>query len=228
MILLHLSLEVWAPDTFFRGASASFVHEYEWSPLLSEFKRDFPDFDLRFKVMDRAAFVEAIHLTGPNAPPDIVFVDNQSERGPLMAGNGAIEMLGLSRFNQNGWWLIFRQSSVMDPQASRFYRLTASESVERVEPLLTFGNSRLAFVLTYAVCRQQKAFGMSHSASVLRKVDDQWKILLFLEGALPSLEGVLKSFVAYACKTEHRRPYRSSSFWSHPIMRAFPAFRQAN
>ncbi len=245
------SLEVWVPDTFFRGASANFVHQYEWSPLLSEFKRDFPEFDLRFKIMDRAAFVEAIHLASPNPPPDIVFADNQSERGPLMASSAAIEMLGLSRFNQDGWWLIFRQSknfeaaeafllwlsqsphwqprqvatapmqpsdttavqavsteavkeywradarslsSVMDPQASRFYRLTAIESVERVEPLLTFGNSRLAFVLTSAVCRQQKAFGMSHSALVLRKVDDQWKILLFLEGALPRLEGVLRSF----------------------------------
>lgn len=245
------SLDVWAPDTFFTGASANFVHEYEWSSLLSEFKSDFPQFDLRFKVMARAVFVDAIHSTNPKPPPDIVFADNQSERGPLMASDDAIEMLGLSRFHQNGFWLILRHSknfeaaeafllwlarsphwqppqtatapmqpadtaaaesvstdavkeywqadaralsSVLDPQASRFYRLTPSESVQRVQSLLTFGNSRLAFVLTSAVCRQQKSFGMSHSALVLRKIDDQWKILLFLEGSLPRLLGVLTSF----------------------------------
>ncbi len=245
------SLEVWVPNTFFTGASANFVHRYEWSLLLSEFKGDFPEFDLRFKIMDRAAFVQAIHLAGGSPSPDIVFTDNQSERGPLEASNAVIEMLGLPRFNPNGWWLIFRQSknfeaaeafllwlsqsphwqprqiattpmqpsdnaavqavaieavkdywqadarslsSVMDAQASHFYRLAPCESVERVETLLTFGNSQLAFVLTSAVCRQEEAFGMSHSALVLRKVDDQWKILLFLEGSLPGLEGVLRSF----------------------------------
>lgn len=253
--LVRGSLDVWAPDTFFTGGEeppARITRQYQWSSLLSEFRSDFPGFDLRFNVMARAAFVQATHLAPPNPPPDIVFVDNQSELAPLVDSNAVIGMLG-SRFGQNGWWLIFRQSknfgaaeafllwlsqsphwqpwqlstapmresdsaaaqavateavndylradagslsSVMDPQASGFFRLARgeSESVGRVEPLLTFGDSRLAFVLTSAVCRGEKSLGISHSALVLRKVEGRWKVLLFLEGALPSLEGVLRLF----------------------------------
>ena len=35
---------------------------------------------------------------------------------------------------------------------------------------------------------------MLHSALVLRKVDDLWKVLLYTPGPLPDLEGILKSF----------------------------------
>lgn len=248
------SLEVWVPDTFFTGGTeppARVTRQYQWSPLITEFRNDFPDFDLRFNILDRTVFVQAIHLAGPKPPPDIVFVDNQSERDPLMDSPGVIEMLGLSRFHQNGWWLSFRQSknfeaaeafvlwlsqsphgqqwqmattpmqksdstaiqaisteavsdylradarslsSLMDPQASRFYRLTASESLGPVEPLLTFGGSKLPFALMAAVCQREKAFGMLHSALVLRNVEGRWKVLLFLEGTLPSLEAMLRSF----------------------------------
>jgi hypothetical protein len=85
-------------------------------------------------------------------------------------------------------------SSLMDPQASGFYRLIGSDGVGQVQPLLTFGDSRLAFVLTSAVCRQDKALGIAHSALVLRKVEGRWKVLLFLDGALPELEALLKHF----------------------------------
>ena len=249
------SLEIWAPKTFFTGRmddpTARIMHQYQWPSLLNEFKSDFPGFDLRFNVLDRDDFVQSVHGTGPHPPPDIVFVDSQNERGPLRDSGAVIEMLGLSRFNANGWWLIFRQSKnfaaaqafllwlaqsphwqpkpvntapmepsdsiavqaiareaaqgylrvdapslslVMDQQASRFYRLVAGEVLGNIEPLLTFGDSKLAFVLMGAVCQREKTFGMLHLALVLRKAEGSWKVLLFLEGALPHLEGVLRSF----------------------------------
>lgn len=253
-------LEVWAPDTFLRGM-VPIKHEYQWSPLLSEFKNDFPGFDLRFKIMDRDVLALALRSAGPSPGPDIVFVDNQDVRGPLLDSNTVIQMLSPSRFDQNGWWLIFRQSknfesakafllwlsrsphwqpwqlatplmgdsdsaavqsvsseaikdylradaqslsSLMDPQASHFYRLTGSESVAQVEPILTFGNSQLAFTLVSAVCQREKSFGISHSAMVLRKAEGQWRVLLFIDGSLPALESVLKRFDSLKLQIGHQ------------------------
>jgi hypothetical protein len=48
--------------------------------------------------------------------------------------------------------------------------------------------------LTSAVCRQDKAFGIAHAALVLRKVEGRWKVLLFVDGALPGLEALLRKF----------------------------------
>ncbi|MDQ2711777.1 MAG: hypothetical protein M3Y24_05985 [Acidobacteriota bacterium] len=124
------SLEIWVPKTFFTGRmddpTARVIHQYQWSPLLSEFERDFPVFDLRFNILDRAEFVQAVHLAGPNPPPDILFVDNQSERGPLMDSDTVMQMLGPSRFNLNGWWLIFRQSKNLE--AAQAFLLWLSRS----------------------------------------------------------------------------------------------------
>jgi hypothetical protein len=65
------SLEVWVPDTFFTGAPVLVTRQYQWTPhqwtpLLSEFQNDFPGSVLHFNIMDRAAFVQAIHSNGPN------------------------------------------------------------------------------------------------------------------------------------------------------------------
>ena len=59
---------------------------------------------------------------------------------------------------------------------------------------MTFGNSRLAFVLLSAVVQGEKTFGMDHSAVVLRKAEDRWRVLLYLPASLPDLEDRLKSF----------------------------------
>jgi hypothetical protein len=53
------SLEVWVPDTFFRGMP-QVTQQYQWMPLLNEFQNDFPSFELRFNVIGREAFVQAM------------------------------------------------------------------------------------------------------------------------------------------------------------------------
>ena len=63
-----------------------------------------------------------------------------------------------------------------------------------IDSLITFGNSRLAFVLMSWVNRGERIFWMHHSALVLRKVDNLWKVLQYSDQSLPSLEYFLKAF----------------------------------
>jgi hypothetical protein len=86
-------------------------------------------------------------------------------------------------------------SANLDREAWRFdLRSDPTNKVVSINSLITFGNSRLAFVLMSWVSRGERSFGMDHLALVLRKVDDLWKVLLYLPGALPDLEDILMSF----------------------------------
>jgi len=249
------ALEVWVPKSHVMGImgdpTARVNHVYPWEILLNEFKSDFPDFDLRWKVLDRDEFVGAFHSSLQN-PPDVALVDNYSELGPLENQDAVVRMSGQSRFDYNGSWVIFRRaknfeagrafmlwlarspqwkpwqvstaaigpvdiaavqaiskkavqdfangdtqslSLIMDPEANHFYLgFGPTKTPESVDPLLTFGNSRLAFVLLSAVGQGEKTFGMDHWAAVLRRAEDRWKVLLFLPGRLPELENWLRSF----------------------------------
>lgn len=64
-----------------------------------------------------------------------------------------------------------------------------------VEPMLTFGNSKLAFVLVAASGEGPKDFGITHSAVILRNEGEGWRVLyLSPSNPLPSLESLLRSF----------------------------------
>ena len=86
-------------------------------------------------------------------------------------------------------------SANMDREACHI-DLTSDPKIKvvSVDALMTFGNSRLAFVLVSVVSQGEKLFGMEHLALVLRKVDDLWKVLLYMPAPLRDLEGILKSF----------------------------------
>src|SRR5450631_2685086 len=55
-------LEVWVPKSYLTGMmgdpTARVSNDYPWSTLLNEFKSDFPDFDLRFKMLDRDEYLQ--------------------------------------------------------------------------------------------------------------------------------------------------------------------------
>jgi hypothetical protein len=120
--------------------------------------------------------------TAAIGPADVAVVQAISKKAVQDFANGDAQSLSL----------------IMDPEASHFDLgfgpLGPTKTLESAAPLLTFGNSRLAFVLLSAVGQGEKTFGMVHSAVVLRKVEDRWKVLLFLPGSLPMLENLLRSF----------------------------------
>jgi hypothetical protein len=91
--------------------------------------------------------------------------------------------------------------SVMDPAGGHFDDFGACwpHTLKALQPLLTFGNSRLAFVLLAEVGQTDSpglpSFGMAHSAVILRNQGDGWKVLSILpDGSLPDLEGLLRAF----------------------------------
>lgn len=252
------TLTVWVPNNYLRGRlddpTALVSNDYPWEILQSEFKRDFPNFDLDLKILDRDEFVRAFHASQPGAYyPDVAFLDNISELRPLMNDDAVMKMWGQPRLESDGWWVSFRQAknleaskafmlwlsqspqwrpmpvstvsissadiavvqaiskeavqdfvdmnphsllSIMDPEASHFDDFgDRIQTLQNIEPLLTFGNSRLAFVLLAEVGQGEKAFGMAHSAVILRKLDNGWKVLLFLpNSSLPDIEGLLGNF----------------------------------
>jgi hypothetical protein len=88
-------------------------------------------------------------------------------------------------------------SSIMDPDAARFQSFgpQGTLSLHSVTPLLTFGNSHLAFVLIAAVGEGPKTIGLSHFGLVLRNTGAGWKMLLILPSAgLAHLEEWFRSF----------------------------------
>jgi hypothetical protein len=262
-LLQRGTLKVWVPETHIMGEwddpTAKVIVPYKWRILLSEFKTDFPGFNLDFQILDRDEFVKRMHSSEDDSLyPDVAFVNNYGELGPLLNDNAVVKMLGQSRFHTSGWWVIFRRAknfevgkafmlwlsqsphwkpwqaitasispgdieavegiskeavhnfadtlpqsrwSIMDPSASHFddFGPDAAQTLQSVEPLLTFGNSRLAFVLLAEVGQGENTFGMDHSAVILRKLGDAWKVLLFLPSRrLPDLEDLLRTFDSLA------------------------------
>jgi hypothetical protein len=86
-------------------------------------------------------------------------------------------------------------SANMDREACRFEMWPdPTYKIVSIDSLITFGNSRLAFVLMSSVGQGARTFGMQHSALVLRKVDNGWKVLQYAREELPALEHFLKAF----------------------------------
>jgi hypothetical protein len=123
------TLEVWVPKTFVAGLmtdpAAHIIVTYQWTLLMNEFKRDFPAFDLHFKIMERDEFVAAVHSSLQN-PPDVAFLDNDSELRPLIDTVLQMPTMAQSRFSDNGSWTIFRQAKNLE--ASKTFLLWVSRS----------------------------------------------------------------------------------------------------
>lgn len=117
--------------------------------------------------------------TAPMAPADVAAVQAVAKDavGRLLIGN------------------IHDLSLLMDPEAAHFnWPYPQIKTLSTIEPLMAFGNSRLAFVLVTAVGEGTANFGMAHFALVIRKADEQWKIFYLLAGSLPRLENQLRAF----------------------------------
>jgi hypothetical protein len=129
--LQHGTLEVWVPGTVIRGRmdepGARIVIEYNWTRLLEAFRTDFPSCDLQLRIFDRDEFGPML-ISSEQHPPDVAFLDNQSQRGPLEKVDAMIPELPMaqSRFGYNGWWRIFRRAK--HPEASKAFLLWLGQS----------------------------------------------------------------------------------------------------
>ena len=89
-------------------------------------------------------------------------------------------------------------NSAMDPDAAHFEILgqdAGGQTVLSADPVLTFGNSRLAFVVIAAVGEGRDSFGMAHLGLILCKTEEGWKVWYFLPNrSLPELVELLQPF----------------------------------
>jgi hypothetical protein len=261
-------------------------HDYHWDLLLlTKFKHDFPNFDLRLEVMEREQLEEAMHSPPDQHFPDVAFIENYREYRPLQDANAVVTMWGRSRFEWHGWWVIFRQTtdfaaaeafllwlehplhfkpswsvstnsigaadvaavqalsqeavrdyvnqqaealwSTMDPAAARIQAFRESEllTLFSVEPLLTFGSSRLAFVLVAAMGEGDKTFGMNHSGVILRSTGEGWKVLYLVpEDSLPRLEELFQSFDRLGIEEAGAQPVPDVTLIAPPDHARLPQF----
>jgi hypothetical protein len=119
--------------------------------------------------------------------------------------------------------------STMDPAAARiqFFRNNDPLTLFGIEPLLTFGNSRLAFVLLAATGEGEKTFGMDHSGVILRNTGEGWKVLFILpeDYSLPRLEDLFQSFDRLGLREEEAaQPVPEVTLIGPPDHARLPAF----
>lgn len=87
-----------------------------WATIQNALKADFPDLQVNFRVVDPDHFVAEVAAAKEHGTlPDVVFVDNWRQGGPLIAQQRVVEMMGPARFWSNGWWF---QMSVGAHQAT--------------------------------------------------------------------------------------------------------------
>jgi hypothetical protein len=78
-----------------------------------------------------------------------------------------------------------------DAARSRPTQADPSAQVSDVQPILTFGNSRIAFVLLAVIASGDSFYGMPHMIFILRNQGTGWRILQIETNAqMPDAEGV--------------------------------------
>lgn len=76
-----------------------------------------------------------------------------------------------------------------DAAPSRSVQTDPSTQVSDIQPILTFGNSRIAFVLLAVVASGDNFYGMRHMVFILRKQGAGWRILYLAPDVQPNTEG---------------------------------------
>lgn len=81
-----------------------------WNNLFHKLHRDFPDLNADWKRFAPVDFLHAIGNAKTSALPDVVFIDNAGQADPLWQSFLARTMAGRSRFADNGWWFLVKDS----------------------------------------------------------------------------------------------------------------------
>ncbi len=82
-----------------------------WNDLVADLKNDYPDVEVEWKAFQRDAFLPALSEALHNRrAPDVVFVDNYAQEGPLIQRQSGRIMAGLPRHMERGWWTILNDA----------------------------------------------------------------------------------------------------------------------
>lgn len=87
--------------------SARVPSDPRWAALAGELEKAYPQLQVEWKALKRDDFTPALDAAlKANQAPDVVFVDNYAQEGPLVDGHGGRRMAGHPRHGEAGWWTI--------------------------------------------------------------------------------------------------------------------------
>ena len=89
----------------------------------TSFPQDFPNAKLLVREVAPETFVSEVERP-QTVPPDVAFIDNYQQLGPLIRTNSVWLAWGLSRFSNRGWWVIFKDTQHL-AQSQAFIRWLA-------------------------------------------------------------------------------------------------------
>jgi hypothetical protein len=114
-----------------------------WATIQNALKADFPDLQVNFRVVDPDHFVAEVAAAKEHGTlPDVAFVDNWRQGGPLVAQQRVVEMMGHARFWANGWWFQIGAGAHLD-MARAFLRWLEDSPHWRAPRMSTNGMTEL-------------------------------------------------------------------------------------
>jgi hypothetical protein len=105
------SLVVWA------SALPERLPEYlRWAAIQAALAKDFPELQVTFRVVAPQSFIlELASARAQGTLPDVVFVDNWQQGGPLVAQQSVVQLAGFPRFAPSrGWWFLLQEGKHLD------------------------------------------------------------------------------------------------------------------
>lgn len=128
--------------------------------------------------------------------------------------------------------------ALFDPEAARSRPAPPAPgaAINDVQPILTFGNSRIAFVLLAVVASGDDFYGMRHMIFLFREQGSGWRILfLSTDARMPDAEGVqgieanptlLRTFDSLITNDSASRPPPPAVLLDPPDRAELPRFPQ--
>ncbi len=109
-----------SPDPFanLRTGSLTVWESYgsqppNWATVGKVLAEDFPQLHVNFRRLAAQDLIYSLALSGEQGSlPDVVYVDNWGQGGPLIESQSAVELLSPSRFPaMHGWWFLMMQGA---------------------------------------------------------------------------------------------------------------------
>jgi hypothetical protein len=110
-------LVVWAS-----GLPERLPEHLHWAAIQAALTKDFPELQVTFRVVaPQSLLAELAYARAQGTLPDVVFVDNWQQGGPLVAQQLVVQLAGFPRFTpSSGWWFLMQEGKRLDAATAFF------------------------------------------------------------------------------------------------------------
>lgn len=141
-----------------------------WDAIHDSLATDFPDLRILFQLVQPQNLMDELSKArSQGALPDVVFVDNWNQGGPLISQQSVMEMMGRSRFSpSHGWWFLMRDGK-NQAMATAFLQWLGNDPHWKAPQFSTAGMTQVdRGLITSAVARAVSSLaGGSESSAAL-------------------------------------------------------------